>query len=426
MKKTLIHQLLSLIFLILCRDTKDNHAFWNRLASDEEHSLYHTIEYIKKIRKDKSISALDLIKKDVISLLIQETLDSLSTYMKKKKDYRSMYGNYITKNNDEIKKDILSEHSIIIECISEILAVRLTFFNSNNSTEFRPITCYLRNGKCISLRWNSHTNLIEEMDSSMYRRRISEKKKLISNCSVKDDSDEDEDNDNINASLPKYITSQRNNSNLSDTDSEKIHTSLDDSNKKKVKKSFVFHSYVSDEENLSDSDGEMNKKNTSIPSVKTRKRKYSEESEELTTLKQSKIPLGSEPEFDFLTQDLHLSDTDEDDSLTPEINQRKNKKDIQHTELDISDEVKELQNFIPMATLFKDEIALNRMNLQYCFTVVDRIRKHLQVLASNMLPERIDKCCRCPQHCSTAVLRCTKDRRGPRNPKGKKMKEYKK
>ena len=190
---------------------------------------------------------------------------------------------------------------------------------------------------------------------------------------------------------------------------------------KKRKKSFPSTSFTPDFIDTSDSENET-KYNEKTKWLKKAKRQHSSEVDGISQHKHSKISevcLGNEPEFDFLKEDLHLSDSEEEyatkceKTSNPSTNV-KGKKAKQKIKMDFSDEVKKLKNFAPMATLYKDELAINQMNIKYCMTVIERIRRHLEVLSSNTLSEAIDTCAKCPQHCSVALLKSTKDRRGPK------------
>ena len=472
MKEPRIQQILTLLLKILCYETKENHMYWEKVANDVEHCFFHIIAYSREQLKNVSSSVLHNLTDSIIPALTQEAIDTLSAYMKKEAAYRIMYGHYITRNEAAIRLDLLSGHSIILECICEVLGIRLKMVYSDyRSIEFRPMTCCLRNGKAITLTWNKESNEIEEMKSNIIQQTKRHPEKINKKAISEKDSDNEKDIPNYDTPVtPDIVVSQYNpqydSASSVPSVSLPLYHSDTDNNKNKDKKrrkkkktkiksrKFVSDEYTSDSDDIpfqkdekverketenkkkdaavkqnvpyldtSDSEIEMVSSTKHEKNVIHMKRKASEGVKDNS---QKKRRLGDEVEFDFLKQDLHLSeDSDEEEipKLEPSICM-KSKMQASNVKMECSDEVKKLHTFIPMATLFKDELAVNQENIRYIMTVVERIRKHVEVLSANTLPDNLETCTRCPQHCSSAVLKCTKDRRGPRtNSAGKKKKK---
>ena len=82
--------------------------------------------------------------------------------------------------------------------------------------------------------------------------------------------------------------------------------------------------------------------------------------------------------------------------------------------MNVSQPAKTLQDFPPSSVMFQEQAEKLHSNLALFLEVTERIKKHALVMQNNLLPGNIENCVCCPVHCSQALAKATKDKRGPK------------
>ena len=338
----ILENILHVIFLLLLEEKEENNLYWDRVYSDEDHSLFYAIRYLRK--------KMGLNKEAYLDPLVRDMLASLSEHAKRNRVYKHIHTWMYAQDSIKFREDLLSGHSLLLECISNLLRVNISFFHgtstfieySRTSTEYSPEDSSMRPGKALMLYYHPYKQIVEKIDPSSYH-------------------------------MPNIAT-----------------TSIP------LAKILKYDKIKEEYDSASESDS----------------------TDEVVNKKDHPAFIESQKDLiGLLHRDLDVSDTNDEDGLEIENKKkRKYKKPKIEDSVPIvtSDNVKNLSNFTPAATLFEEELSQVRANLQHVIIVSEKWRDHAQTLLRNVVPESIDNCACCPRHCAIPLHKATRGRRGPK------------
>ena len=347
----ILDDLISKILSELFTSSKENKIYWSDVYSDKDHELYTIVNHLRQENKLSSDSGITILKSSIIPMII-----SLA-----QKDQNNLYLNLSLKKNDDLLKDILSPQSNILHYLVEILSIQIVFY-SNSPIIFNPIKSPKRPGRPLSLRWSRSTNTFVIIDH-----------KIQTNSRY-----------GVTNAAPSSSAFNQNNG----CKKRKIDMSRHD-NEKRLKQ--IKESCSSD---MSSDDS-----NDDISITQNLKEKNADTFSDFDDVSVLDPENTTNPKMKI--ENLSDSSDDENEALLKRI---------------ISSPVVEnLKAFNPSSVLYdSNNLEEAQLNCKYIMEALEKMRRQVQLIQKNILPEALENCKFCAIHCGRAVNSKVKDKRGPK------------
>ena len=389
---TYLDSLLVLVLDFLFRPNEVNRSYWERVRLDIDHPCYFSFSQLKSYAPGKE-KRLILFRKELKQGLLNR--------LKSEKITRSLARAIILDEEDTIKSDLRSYQSNILQVLVDILKICITVYSSTSKVfNFSASSELFRQDSPLIIQWSRSVDGFIESSSPDYHKQLSfsQERNFRKNMNNDDGDDQSSIKKRRKKRRRKHFKSPEV---ISSSDS----SDFEDDTSNKSKDSPVKQARLD----------EIDKSNTlqaTLDSDSSLARDLScsdsDSSDKIKKLGENKIP---KKDSDFMLELQKLQDTQLDSKHVSTSSSNKVKKDIV---IKVNEAGKNLQEFPPFSDLYQDNLNKVEANIVTFLEITERLKKHALVLQNNLLPGNIETCLCCPAHCAQALVKATKDKRGPK------------
>ena len=368
---------IQLLVDFIAKVNAENKDYWNKVKSDETHFFYICCSCLKDCIEDKRI---ELFRGELRAAL----LDSLKT----RSVSRDIYFAIISNDEDLVNLDLKSNQSIILQNLVDLVKFSILVYAGNGtSCHFSPCLGLKRYGLPLVIQWSSSHNRYIQTDlhhDKTSKFEETEKSKLKRSHDISKNSEKTRKKRKIHMKHKFKSREILSSTDSSDSDEEVKVPTPSSSIPKNVNNES--DSSINNDLCVSDTDEYEDKEKSGDFYV----------------------------ELDKLKRSVQVQELEGDLKNNSKFDSDHQKKEVQ---VNISEAAKNLQEFSPFSVLYQENIGRIESNISKFLEVTERLRKHALVLQSNLLPENIETCLCCPIHCAQALVKATKDKRGPKKKK---------
>lgn len=392
----LLDSLLWKVVHYLTEFTGENSEFWDRVKNDQNHVFYFACMRLKNGDEENRLSIFkEELKASILSALkVQDSTKNIA---------------YLIMTNDEarLKLDLRSSQSVIIQHVVDIVRIAINVYtNDGKSCNFSSCYGLYKQNFPLSIQLSRNEDKFIDVDLSyQYKARSKKPIDLLGEAGLKEVKGEDI---LVKKSKKRKLCKQKYKSAeiVSSSDS-------DDSclSSKKVKKSCGnrVQNNLDKEGNYSDFSCARD-----LDLSDTDTEGYVEGS--------SKIDMHVNKEHqsvDFADEVKKLRDAQ---NIVHEKGIYKDQGFKKDVKVSVSEAGKRLQDFPTCSVMYQENVQRIQSNLIAFVEITERMKKHALVMQNNLLPSNMETCLCCPNHCAQALVKATKDKRGPKDKRGLKKK----
>ena len=328
-----------------------------------------------------------------------EAANSILSHLKGELGTRTIGYFIVTGNSDKIKQDLSSPDSTILGCIAEVLQFTLVIYKGHcNPQYFTPTVQSFRQGTPLVIQWNKTEKMFEETNLKQ--------QKLSRYYSEDQDGVKPTKQDEVVDSRLKKLKRKKKAKLVSSDSSDSDNESYRNEKRRQNSDSSIGHDLSLSETDGFEDDEDDENDHLSVKQAGSKSsldNDFLEELRKLENMQKKTKDSASGKQHDTDLKKMRDKDLD---------SQKIQKKKV--LKVGLSEEVKNLEQFEPFSTLYLEKSKLIQANIDKFLEITDRLRKHVLVLQANLFPENMSTCLCCPIHCAQALVKATKDKRGPK------------
>ena len=416
---SMLERLFSLVIDFLQKSNQENKGFWEKVRSDTSHCFHFCLASLKDSGSVEN--QRHVLKEELKSALLQVLKNNQTT--------QQIALRILRKDENIVKLDLRSSQSSILQCLVDILKINLTVYTSEaRAFYFSSCKGLLRLGPPLVIQWSRDKNSFIEVEREYhFSRFISPESFPTSSTKVSFPTDSTSKKKTSSKELSKPVRRKRRYkspefvSSSSDSDSSSFSDEDDDDDdvrkrssrgnagviKKKIDKD-VPKKRLRLEETREKIDNSVSVSSLAkdLTLTESENEEFEEEAKKLQRQIGVEVPSKND-EFDFTSELKKMQESQSQSTLSKKFDRR-------NVEVSVSDSAKNLQRFSPSSELYLDTRDKIEANLSKFLEITERMRKHALVMQQNLLPGNIESCLCCPVHCAQALIKATKDKRGPK------------